>query len=81
MPSDLEFHEDARMAAETLLQERSGSLPGLVQQQLRLDTMDTWRLLQCFDHMRKQPLLDDMAIDAAPSVQNNRSPITPLFCS
>src|SRR5262249_37640283 len=57
-------HEHPGMSRETLLLKRLCRSARLVRQQLRFDTMNTRRLLQCFDHVREQAVLDVLAIVA-----------------
>src|SRR5437764_1272983 len=50
------------MPAEALVFKWFRGSPGFVRQQLRLNPMDTRRLLQCLDHVREQPPLHLLAI-------------------
>src|ERR1700676_1717712 len=68
MLADIEIHEDARMAAEALLQERPRDFSGVVRQQLRLHAMDTGRLLQGFDDVSEQSFFDLVTVGAVGSV-------------
>ena len=68
MPSDLEIHEDAGMAAESLLQEGTRDFSGVVRQQLRLHAMDAGRLLQGFDDVGEQLFFDLVTVGSARSI-------------
>src|SRR5450756_242991 len=68
MPSDIEIHEDAGMAAEALLQEGARDFSGVVRQQLRLHAMNAGRLLQGFDDVGEQAFFDLVASRIAASV-------------
>src|ERR1700687_369908 len=68
MPSDIEIHEDAGMAAEALLQKGARDFSGVVRQQLRLHAMDAGRLLQGFDDVGEQALFDLVTVGTAGSV-------------
>src|SRR6266478_8654790 len=68
MLADIEIHEDARMAAEALLQEGTRDFSGVVRQQLRLHAMDTGRLLQSFDDVSEQTFFDLVAVGTTGSV-------------
>src|SRR5712664_981242 len=70
MLADIEIHEDARMAAEALLQERPRDFSGVVRQQLRLHAMDTGRLLQSFDDVSEQTFFDLVPVGTAGCVAN-----------
>src|ERR1700676_4427493 len=70
MLADIEIHEDARMAAEALLQERPRDFSGVVRQQLRLHAMDTGRLLQGFDNVSEQTFFDLVPVGTTGSVAN-----------
>src|SRR6266849_6129352 len=68
MPADIEIHENARMAAEALLQKGTRDFSGVVRQQLRLHAMDARRLLQGFDDVSEQAFFDLVTVGAAGSV-------------
>ena len=63
-------HEDAGMPAESLLEKRPYHLSGFMRQELRLDAMDSGRLLKGFDHVRKQPFLHFLTVGGAASIAN-----------
>src|SRR4029077_11792986 len=68
MLADIEIHEDARMAAEPLLQKGTRDFSGVVRQQLRLHAMDAGRLLQGFDDVGEQAFFDLVTVRPAGSV-------------
>src|SRR4029077_12916354 len=68
MLADIEIHEDARMAAEPLLQKGTRDFSGVMRQQLRLHAMDSRRLLQGFDDVGEQALFDLVPVGTAGSV-------------
>src|SRR5271154_6125859 len=72
MLADIEIHEDPRMPAKSLLQERTRDFFGIVRQQLRLHAMDSGRLLQGFDDVGKQTFFDFAAIRTAGSVADEQ---------
>src|ERR1019366_9652875 len=67
MPTDIKIHEDAGMAAETLLQKGARDFSGVVRQQLRLHAMDAGRLLQGFDDVGEQAFFDLVTVGTAGS--------------
>src|SRR5208283_4621480 len=68
MPSHIEIHEDAGMAAEALLQEGARDFSGVLRQQLRLHAMDAGRLLQGFDDVCEQLFFDLVTAGTAGSI-------------
>src|SRR6266849_5372830 len=68
MPADIEIHENARMAAEALLQKGTRDFSGVVRQQLRLHAMDARRLLQGFDDVSEQAFFDLVTVGTTGSV-------------
>src|SRR5258708_20699617 len=68
MRADIEIHEDARMAAEALLQEGARDFSCVVRQQLRLHAMNAGRLLQGLDNVRGQSPFDLMPVGTSTAV-------------
>src|SRR5580658_3609692 len=60
------------MTAETLLHKGLRDDSGFVHEQLRFDAMNSWGLLQSFDHMGEQPRFHLVGIGQAPAVRNKK---------
>src|SRR2546430_11465899 len=67
-------HKEPLVTMKSLLQERPRHDSGFVQQQLRFDAMNPWRLLQSLNHVHEQPRLNLLWVWQSCAVRHEQIP-------